>query len=147
MEYRRPESVLVVVHTPHQVLLLKRKRPPVGVWQSVTGALEWGETSAAAAGRELYEETGISTGPPVETGISRTFEIVPESRHRYAPGVLSNLEHVYVLPLPGPCEVRIDPEEHEAFQWVNFEQALGMAWSWTDRAAIESVILALPANV
>jgi dATP pyrophosphohydrolase len=140
MEYRRPESVLVLVYTPSQILLLKRKKPPVGVWQSVTGALEWGETAAAAAERELYEETGIHSGRLLDTGISRSFELVPEARHRYAPGILSNLEHAYLLPLPDPCEIRIDPEEHEAFQWVNFEQAPGMVWSWTDRATIELVI-------
>ena len=141
MNYRRPESVLVVVHTPRQVLLLKRRRPPAGVWQSVTGALEWGEAPAQAALRELYEETGIRADQLTDMGISRRFEIVPEARHRYAPGIRENLEHVYVLALQSPCEVRIDPEEHEAFQWVNAEEAVGMVWSWTDRQAIESVIL------
>src|SRR5688572_22695347 len=119
MNYRRPESVLVVVFTPRQVLLLKRKKPPAGIWQSVTGALEWGEAPAQAAKRELYEETGIRAEHLVETGIRERFEIVPESLHRYAPGVRENLEHVYALALKTPCEVCIDMEEHEAFQWVN----------------------------
>lgn len=140
--FRRPESILVVVYTPRQVLLLKRRRPPAGVWQSVTGALEWGETPAQAARRELYEETGIRDAEPVATGISRRFEIVPEALHRYAPGVRENLEHAYALFLPAPCEVRIDPEEHEEFQWVNIEEAPGKVWSWTDREAIASVISA-----
>lgn len=140
MNYRRPESVLIVVHTPRQVLLLKRKKPPARVWQSVTGALEWGELPAQAAVRELYEETGIRAAHLLETGISRHFEIVPESLHRYAPGIRENLEHVYALALKEPCEVRLDPEEHEAFQWVNIEEAPAMVWSWTDRNAIESII-------
>jgi dATP pyrophosphohydrolase len=140
MNYRRPESVLIVVHTPRQVLLLKRKKAPAGVWQSVTGALEWDELPAQAAVRELYEETGIRTGPIRETGISKRFEIVPESRHRYAPGIRENLEHVYSLYLESPCEVRLDPEEHEEFQWVNLSDVAAMVWSWTDRQAIEAVI-------
>jgi dihydroneopterin triphosphate diphosphatase len=145
--FRRPESILVVVHAPRQVLLLKRRKPPAGVWQSVTGALEWGETPAAAARRELYEETGIRDAHPAATGISRRFEIVPEALHRYAPEVRENLEHVYTLFLPAPCEVHIDPEEHEEFQWVNFEKVPGMVWSWTDREAIESVISGLRPDV
>lgn len=140
--FRRPESILVVVHTPRQALLLKRRRPPAGVWQSVTGALEWGETPAQAARRELYEETGIRDAEPVAAGISRRFEIVPEALHRYAPGIRENLEHAYTLFLPEPCEVRIDPEEHEEFQWVNLEEATRKVWSWTDREAIASVISA-----
>jgi hypothetical protein len=36
--------------------------------------------------------------------------------------------------------VRLDPAEHEEFQWVNIEEASSMVWSWTDRQAIESVI-------
>ena len=44
--YKRPESVLVVVHTPAgQTLLLKRARPVF--WQSVTGSLEWPDEPAA----------------------------------------------------------------------------------------------------
>jgi dATP pyrophosphohydrolase len=140
MNYRRPESVLIVVHTSRQVLLLKRKRPPVGVWQSVTGALMWDELPAQAAVRELYEETGIRAGPLRETGISNRFEIVPESLYRYAPGIRENLEHVYSLYLENPCEVRLDAEEHEEFQWVNMEEAPAIVWSWTDRQAIEAVI-------
>lgn len=147
MNYRRPESVLVVVYTPRQVLLLKRRKPPAGVWQSVTGALERNETAAQAARRELYEETGIRDADPVATGVSRRFEIVTEALHRYAPGVRENLEHAYALPLHGPCEIRIDPEEHEEFQWVNLEEAAGRVWSWTDWEAIESVISALRPNV
>jgi dihydroneopterin triphosphate diphosphatase len=142
LKYRRPESVLIVVYTPRQVLLLKRKKPPVGIWQSITGSLEWGEMPAQAAKRELYEETGIHAGHLKATGISQRFEIVPESLHRYAAGVRENLEHVYGLSLKTPCEVRLDPEEHEEFQWVNIEEAPAMVWSWSDRQAIESVISA-----
>jgi dATP pyrophosphohydrolase len=138
--YRRPESVLVVVYTPRQVLLLRRKNPPAGVWQSVTGALEWGETPAQAARRELCEETGIRDAAPVATGVCRRFEIVPEALHRYAPGIRENLEHVYTCALPAPYDVRIDPEEHKEFQWVNLEQAPGLVWSRTDCEAIKSLI-------
>ncbi len=43
--FRRPESVLIVIHTDGgEFLLMERRRPP-GFWQSVTGSLEWGESA------------------------------------------------------------------------------------------------------
>ena len=60
---KRPESVLIIVSTLNaEVLLLRRRRPP-GLWQSVTGSLEWGEGPRSAAQRELHEETGIVADP------------------------------------------------------------------------------------
>ncbi|MDB5457571.1 MAG: hydrolase [Caulobacter sp.] len=43
-----------------QVLLIKRGNPPrQGQWSLPGGRVEWGETTAAAALRELAEETGV----------------------------------------------------------------------------------------
>jgi 8-oxo-dGTP diphosphatase len=43
-----------------QVLLIKRGNPPrQGQWSLPGGRLEWGETTAVAALRELAEETGV----------------------------------------------------------------------------------------
>ena len=43
-----------------QVLLIKRGNPPrQGQWSLPGGRLEWGETAAAGAMRELAEETGV----------------------------------------------------------------------------------------
>ena len=53
MTYKRPESVLVVIHTADlQILLLERADAP-GFWQSVTGSLEEGENLPEAAWREV----------------------------------------------------------------------------------------------
>ena len=58
--WKRPESVLVVVYTAaDEVLVLLRRQPP-DFWQSVTGSLRWDETHPLdAARRELREETGL----------------------------------------------------------------------------------------
>ena len=54
-DFRRPESVLVVIYTPAlDCLLLERVSPP-GYWQSVTGTLGWDETPA-----ELREAPGAA---------------------------------------------------------------------------------------
>ncbi|RME42078.1 MAG: NUDIX domain-containing protein [Caldilineae bacterium] len=50
----------LVVHKG-QVLLVKRgKAPARGVWALPGGRVQWGETLAAAAEREVLEETGIA---------------------------------------------------------------------------------------
>ena len=57
-EFRRPESVLVVVHTPTLDCLLLERVEPRGFWQSVTGTLRWAETPAECAARELARRDG-----------------------------------------------------------------------------------------
>ena len=42
-----------------RALLLRRRKPPVGLWENPGGMLEEGEDFVACAERELYEETGI----------------------------------------------------------------------------------------
>ncbi|MGR4866661.1 NUDIX hydrolase [Caulobacter sp. LARHSG274] len=53
-------TVGVVCLRGDQVLLIKRGTPPrLGQWSLPGGRLEWGETTAVAALRELREETGV----------------------------------------------------------------------------------------
>jgi 8-oxo-dGTP diphosphatase len=42
-----------------RALVLRRRKPPVGLWENPGGMLEEGEDFEACAGRELYEETGV----------------------------------------------------------------------------------------
>jgi 8-oxo-dGTP diphosphatase len=45
-----------------RVLLLRRRKPPAGLWENPGGMLEEGEDFVACASRELYEETGVRAG-------------------------------------------------------------------------------------
>ena len=159
-EFKRPESVLVVVHTPRLECLLLERVTPRGFWQSVTGTLRWGEELTAAAVREIREETGLACmapapdaaggsaplaegvhrrqpPPPMRTNVSNRFPILPEWRHRYAPGVTENLEHLLYLELPETCEVTLNAAEHVAYRWANLEEAIRKVASWTNREALE----------
>jgi 8-oxo-dGTP pyrophosphatase MutT (NUDIX family) len=141
-----PLSVLVVVHTSEMdVLLLERAARP-GLWQSVTGSLERPEEPHdAAAARELREETGIEAAAGRLTGwnVAYTFEIFPQWRHRFAPGVTHNSERLFSFELAGRVPVAIAPQEHTAFTWLPWREAARRCFSWSNRDAILMVGAAL----
>jgi len=136
--YKTPVSVLVVIHTPNQrVLLIERAAHP-GYWQSVTGSQEGNESLLETACREVFEETGITAAPDAirDWHISNRFEIFEEWRDRYAPGVTHNLEHVFSLCIPEPIEVRLAPDEHRDQCWLPWQEAARKCFSWTNQDAI-----------
>jgi dATP pyrophosphohydrolase len=139
MSHKLPQSVLVVIHTSDlEVLLLERARRP-GYWQSVTGSLDWsGEPLEAAAAREVREETGIdaAAGRLTRWNLANTFEIYLQWRHRFAPGVTHNTEHVFGLELAVPLPVVISPDEHVAYGWLPWREAAAKCFSWSNRDAI-----------
>ena len=87
--HKRPESVMVVVHTDDAILIIKRADHEC-FWQSVTGSLEWGEQAEDTAKRELAEETGITGYPICSTGIRRTYDILEGWQYKFAPGTTRN---------------------------------------------------------
>ena len=140
-QHKLPRSVLVVVHTPDlQVLLLERTDHP-GFWQSVTGSQHEGETLEQTAVREVAEETGLDATRYrlADWDVRNDYEIYPEWRWRYAPGVTHNTEHVFGLTLPQPIAVRIAPREHLAFVWLPWREAADKCFSWSNAQAIRNL--------
>jgi dATP pyrophosphohydrolase len=135
--------VLVVVHTAGgEVLLLERAMRP-GYWQSVTGSLDRAdEPPAAAAAREVREETGIEAAPGQlrRWNLAYTFEIYPLWRHRFAPGTTHNTEHVFSLALPQRVPVTLAPQEHVASLWLPGREAAAKCFSWSNRDAIGMLV-------
>jgi dihydroneopterin triphosphate diphosphatase len=140
-EFRRPESVLVVIHTEGgEFLLLERRRPP-GFWQSVTGSMEWGEPADTAARREVIEETGITQGVLVNLQWTQVYEILPAFGKVYAPGITLNLEHAFSLRLQDRVPVVLSDAEHVQFRWASAADAMETASSSTNRAVIAELRL------
>jgi dATP pyrophosphohydrolase len=139
--FRRPESVLIVIHTQGgEYLLLERRRPP-GFWQSVTGSLEWGEDADTAARREVVEETGITQGVLVNLQWTQVYEILPAFGKVYAPGITLNLEHAFSLRLAKRVAVTMSHTEHVQYRWVSDREALDTVSSSTNRAVIQELYL------
>lgn len=139
--YKIPVSVLVVVHTPElEVLLLERADRP-GYWQSVTGSQHRGETLEQTAVREVAEETGLDATACGLTDWHKQneYEIFLRWRHRYAPGVTRNTEHVFGLMVPESVAVRLSPEEHLRFEWLPWRAAAEKVFSWSNAEAIREL--------
>jgi len=137
MSFKIPMSVLVVIHTPDlQILLLERAKQP-GLWQSVTGSQEAGETLVQTALREVAEETGLkpTAAQLVPWNLANNFRITL-SPERFAPGTTHNREHVFSLCLPAETPVTLAPDEHLAWRWLPWRQAAQECFSWSNRDAI-----------
>jgi dATP pyrophosphohydrolase len=142
--HKIPESVLVVIHTAAlKVLLIERADKP-GYWQSVTGSKDrLDEPLVETAVREVEEETGIVVGSDAvplaylrDWGLSNVYEIYPVWRHRYAPGVTHNTEHVFGLCVPEGTPVRLAPREHLRHAWLPWREAADRCFSPSNAEAI-----------
>lgn len=135
---KQPVSVLVVIYTDDlDVLLLERADHP-GYWQSVTGSRDGDELLADTAIREAGEETGLDARRHRlrDWQEQNVYEIYPHWRHRYAPGVTHNTEHVFGLQLPHRVEIQLAPREHLNYQWLAWQDAAEKVFSPSNRAAI-----------
>ena len=139
--FKIPRSVLVVIHTPAlEVLLIERADRP-GYWQSVTGSLDAeDEPLDTTARREVLEETGIDIdavgGVLIDWRQENVYEIFHTWRHRYAPGVTHNTEHVFGLTLPARLPVTLNPREHLAHAWLPWREAAERCFSPSNAEAI-----------
>jgi 8-oxo-dGTP diphosphatase len=97
-----------------RALLLRRRKPPEGLWENPGGMLEPGEDFVACARRETLEETGLDAEP--EAGWFARVEPWrgPEDTELYA-GVGFLARH------PGG-EIRPESAAHDAHVWATEEE-------------------------
>jgi len=137
-----PISVLVVIYKSNGEVLLIERADRVNFWQSVTGSIDFlDEDLSAAAAREVFEETGIDVqslpaGSLRDLQYRIEYEIYPQWRHRYPPGVTINTEHWFSLLVPNEVSVRLSPREHIAYQWLPHTEAAKKCFSPSNGAAI-----------
>lgn len=138
MTFKKPVSVLVVIHTPVLQVLLLERALHLGFWQSVTGSQEDEEPLIETARREVREETGIDAAAAdvVDWQLTNRYEIFAEWRYRYAPDVTHNTEHVFSLCVPEQQAVSIAPDEHLDYRWLSWREAAAACFSWSNRDAI-----------
>ncbi len=138
VHYKQPVSVLVLIYTANLEVLLLERADYSGYWQSVTGSCEAGETLTETAIREVREETGLDARhyPLSDWQSQNIYEIYPQWRYRYPPGISHNTEHVFGLELPDVVPVQLEPREHLNYQWLAWQAAAEKVFSPSNRAAI-----------
>lgn len=137
--FKNPVSALVLIHTVDLQVLIMERADKTGFWQSVTGSLELGETPQQAAIREVFEETGLDATQYdlQDWQATNTYEIYPHWRYRYAPGITTNVEHLFALELPKKIAITLAPDEHVQYEWVDWREAAKRVFSWTNVDALK----------
>jgi 8-oxo-dGTP diphosphatase len=101
-----------------------------GYWEIPGGGVEPGETFDFAARRELEEETGIRSAGVRE--ILHEEGPSPPGFHR------PRLEWAcFLISLPSPPEVRLQPGEHSDFRWVTREEVPALRMMAMNRSLTE----------
>ena len=144
LPFKIPQSVLVVIHTPALEVLLIRRADADAFWKSVTGSKDQAQESwAESAAREVLEETGIDCRPGsalqdrlVDWQLENIYDIYPRWRHRYAPGVERNTEHLFGLQVPERVPVSLSLREHVAYRWLPWREAAEACFSPSNAEAI-----------
>jgi dATP pyrophosphohydrolase len=68
--------------------------------------------------------------------LANVYDIYPVWRHRYAPGVTHNTEHVFGLTVPEGTAVTLNPREHLRHQWLPYRDAADRCFSPSNAEAI-----------
>ncbi len=108
-----------------RALLMRRRKPPVGLWENPGGALEPGEDFEACARREAEEETGLKIEGPLRAWWTRVEPWkAPDDPELYA-GVGFLARH------PGG-EVEMEDSAHDAYLWATEEEWRGLRTWYTE---------------
>jgi len=127
----RPEEVLVVVYRAGPEFLVALRSPERhGYWNPIAGGVEEGETPAAAARRELDEESRLSE--PLR------FEHVPLELSYTRPEGLVVRIHPFLAEAPRGWEPTLDVE-HVDYRWCSLADAEELLAYPEPRAAVRWV--------
>ena len=132
---------MLVVRRPAEsgaeYLVVLRSPEKLGYWHLVAGGVDWDEEPAAAAARELLEETGL-VAPVVSLGETLDYDLSgdPESvRERFPAGTERILVWPFVADAPAGWEPTLDDEHVEA-RWLGADQAIALLFYPEPREAV-----------
>jgi dATP pyrophosphohydrolase len=87
----------------------------------VTGSIEKGETAVQAAIREIQEETGLKLTKLYSADAVETFYMPANDKINFVPVFVGFTEEI---------DVKLSDTEHDAFEWLSFEEAKKrLAWA------------------
>jgi dATP pyrophosphohydrolase len=137
------ETVLVYLwrrRDDPEFLLLRRTPDRGAFWQGVSGHLESGESPAAAAVREVREETGLSVAAVDGPLDQYRFEPASEPRGNACRRRVA-LEWVFAAEAPDDWGPELDEHEHDCARWCSIEVARRLL-HWEDNVrALERLFL------
>ena len=108
-----------------RALLMRRRKPPVGLWENPGGVLETGEDFEDCARREAGEETGLEVEGPLRPWWTRVEPWkAPDDPELYA-GV------GFLARRPGG-EVELEGAAHDAHLWATEEEWRGLPTWYTE---------------
>lgn len=112
---RNSTATMLTTNAQNQVLLIKRKRDPqAGWWAMPGGYLDWNETLANCAKRELKEETGLAVENTTFLGIYDALDRDKDGRQ--------NVDHCYVGRVIAPATLTLDSNEVIQAEWFSFDR-------------------------
>jgi dATP pyrophosphohydrolase len=126
-------SLYVINKTKSEPLYLLIRRAGKylpGTWQMVSGGILEGETAVQAALRELHEETGLTPKALYNADLVETFYMQSLDKITFVPVFVAFVEET---------KVKLSPTEHDAYEWLPFEEARSrLVWS-EQRRVIEAI--------
>jgi 8-oxo-dGTP pyrophosphatase MutT (NUDIX family) len=129
--------VFVTRRDGSEVLVLHRSPQQGGYWHVVAGGVEADETAAAAAARELHEETGlvaeVEGGVEVVEYVYSLTEEPADRRALYDPAVAAVTVTCFRAAAPDEWEPTLD-WEHDDYRWCGLDQAFDLL-RWPDTAS------------
>ena len=135
-------AVFVTRRDGAEVLVVHRSPQQGSYWHVVSGGVEAGESAAAAAARELQEETGLVA--EVEAGVEVVEYVYlhhpsAERRAMYDPSVAAVTVTCFRATAPDDWEPTLD-WEHDDYRWCSPRGAFEtLRWPETARALRELV--------